>query len=42
MRNCASLDEKGNHLHFHAPSTGDLQGIFSQIGEDLSTLHLSM
>jgi len=42
MRNCASLDEKGNHLYFHAPSTGDLQGIFSQIGEDLSTLHLSM
>jgi Flp pilus assembly protein TadG len=42
MRNCASLDAKGNRLYFHAPTTVDLQAIFDVIGEDLSSIHLSM
>lgn len=42
MRNCASLDEDGQPLYFHAPSTGDLQGIFDAIGDDLTEIRLSM
>lgn len=42
MRNCASLDEDGKPLYFHAPTTGALQGIFGQIGEDLSDIRLTM
>ena len=42
MRNCASLDDDGEPLYFHAPTTVDLQGIFDAIGQDLSEIHLSM
>ena len=42
MRNCASLDDEGEPLYFHAPATSDLQGIFDEIGEDLSEIRLSM
>ncbi len=42
MRNCASLDDAGQPLYFHAPTTADLQAIFTQIGQDLSQIHLSM
>ena len=42
MRDCASLDEDGQPLYFHAPTTLDLQDIFNAIGQDLSTIHLSM
>jgi hypothetical protein len=41
MRNCATLDD-GERLYYHAPTTGELQDIFKQIGEDLSEIHLSM
>jgi Flp pilus assembly protein TadG len=42
MRDCASLDENGEPLYFHAPNTATLQGIFDEIGEDLSEIRLSM
>lgn len=42
MRNCASLNAKGEPLYFHAPTTVDLEAIFAVIGEDLSNIHLSM
>jgi len=42
MRNCASLDESGDPLYFHAPTTGTLQGIFDEIGKDLTEIRLSM
>ena len=41
MRNCATVD-KGQPLHYHAPSTSELEDIFRQIGEDLSEIHLAM
>jgi Flp pilus assembly protein TadG len=41
MDNCASTIN-GQNLHYHAPTTSDLQGIFYAIGQDLSNLHLSM
>jgi Flp pilus assembly protein TadG len=40
MQNCATLDE-GERLYYHAPSSGDLDEIFEEIGEDLSKVHLS-
>jgi Flp pilus assembly protein TadG len=42
MRNCASLNQAGQPLYFHAPTTVDLQAIFDAIGHDLSNIHLSM
>lgn len=42
MRNCASLDEDGEPLYFHAPTTDQLQGIFDEIGNDLTEIRLSM
>jgi Flp pilus assembly protein TadG len=42
MRDCASLDDSGDPLYFHAPNTTTLQGIFDEIGEDLSEIRLSM
>jgi hypothetical protein len=41
MSNCATLD-KGERLHYHAPSSADLADIFGKIGEDLSNIHLAM
>jgi Flp pilus assembly protein TadG len=41
MENCATLDD-GDRLHYHAPTSADLEDIFTEIGEDLSNLHLSM
>lgn len=40
MTNCATLDGT-ERLYYHAPSTADLEGIFYDIGQDLSSLHLS-
>ena len=42
MRDCASLDDDGDPLYFHAPTTGTLQGIFDEIGKDLTEIRLSM
>jgi hypothetical protein len=41
MHNCASLGDDGERLHFHAPTTGTLQGIFDAIGQDLSDIRLA-
>ena len=40
MTNGATLDE-GERLYYHAPTTSDLEDIFTRIGEDLSDIHLS-
>jgi Flp pilus assembly protein TadG len=42
MQNCATLDEEGDRLHYHAPTSADLADIFARIGEDLSKIHLAM
>jgi hypothetical protein len=42
MRNCASLNDDGEPLYYHAPTTGTLQGIFEAIGKDLGEIDLSM
>ena len=42
MRDCASLDDDGDPLYYHAPTTADLEGIFHSIGQDLSDIHISM
>ncbi len=42
MRNCASTDEEGTKLYFHAPNSQQLGDIFDAIGEDLNKIHLSM
>jgi hypothetical protein len=34
--------DSGKRLHYHAPASADLEDIFTEIGEDLSNLHLSM
>jgi hypothetical protein len=41
MSNCATLDG-GDRLHYHAPTSADLDDIFREIGEDLTEIHLSM
>jgi Flp pilus assembly protein TadG len=41
METCATLDE-GERLHYHAPTSGQLDAIFTEIGEDLREIHLSM
>jgi Flp pilus assembly protein TadG len=41
MQNCATLDE-GERLHYHAPTSAQLDAIFTEIGEDLREIHLSM
>jgi Flp pilus assembly protein TadG len=41
MEDCATVD-KGEPLHYHAPTPADLEDIFVQIGEDLSEIHLAM
>ena len=42
MENCATEDDDGNPLYYHAPTTTDLADIFRRIGEDLTEIHLSM
>jgi hypothetical protein len=34
--------EDGEHLHYHAPTSSQLDEIFTEIGEDLRDIHLSM
>jgi hypothetical protein len=41
MENCATLDD-GDRLHYHAPTSAQLDAIFTEIGEDLRDIHLSM
>lgn len=41
MENCSTLDD-GERLHYHAPTSADLDDIFTEIGEDLREIHLSM
>ena len=42
MENCATDDEDGNPLYYHAPTTTALADIFRRIGDDLTEIHLSM
>jgi hypothetical protein len=42
MRNCASRDDEGSPLYFHAPDSDGLQQIFDAIGDDLNNVRLSM
>ena len=42
MEECATLDDDGERLYYHAPTSDDLDEIFTEIGEDLSEIHLSM
>jgi Flp pilus assembly protein TadG len=42
MEDCATVDDDGEPLYYHAPTTDDLEDIFQQIGEDLSEIHLAM
>ncbi len=41
MRDCASVVD-GKTLYYHAPDNAELQNIFSEIGQDLADIHLSM
>lgn len=41
MEDCATLED-GEHLHYHAPTSDQLDEIFTDIGEDLRDIHLSM
>ena len=34
--------DDGERLHYHAPTSADLDEIFTEIGEDLRDIHLSM
>jgi hypothetical protein len=42
MENCASENEDGDPLYFHAPNSQQLGEIFHEIGQDLSEIHLAM